>query len=86
MVKKKENIMNKLSKLLLALIFLSMSTLSFGHSGRTDSNGGHNCSQKSKEKGLCTGYHYHNRPRISDTDVIIEKEPKETEEVIIETK
>ena len=78
--------MNKLSKLLLALIFLSMSTLSFGHSGRTDSNGGHNCSQKSKEKGLCTGYHYHNRPRISDTDVIIEKEPKETEEVIIETK
>ena len=78
--------MNKLSKLLLALIFLSMSTLSFGYSGRTDSNGGHNCSQKSKEKGLCTGYHYHNRPRISDTDVIIEKEPKETEEVIIETK
>ena len=86
MVKKKENIMSKLSKLLLALVFLSLNTLSFGHSGRTDSNGGHNCSQKSKEKGLCTGYHYHNRPRISDTDVIIEKEPKETEEVIIETK
>ncbi|WHY85635.1 YHYH domain-containing protein [Neobacillus novalis] len=30
------------------------------HSGRTDSNGGHNCSEKSKVKGLCTGYHYHN--------------------------
>ncbi|MBM7554441.1 YHYH domain-containing protein [Thalassobacillus pellis] len=30
------------------------------HSGRTDSNGGHNCSQKSISKGLCTGYHYHN--------------------------
>lgn len=30
------------------------------HSGRTDANGGHNCSQKSKDKGLCTGYHYHN--------------------------
>lgn len=30
-----------------------------GHSGRTDANGGHNCSQKSQEKGLCSGYHYH---------------------------
>lgn len=30
------------------------------HSGRTDSSGGHNCSEKSKAKGLCTGYHYHN--------------------------
>ena len=30
------------------------------HSGRTDSSGGHNCSEKSKVKGLCTGYHYHN--------------------------
>ena len=29
------------------------------HSGRTDSNGGHRCSDKSKRKGLCTGYHYH---------------------------
>ncbi len=29
------------------------------HSGRLDKKGGHNCSQKSKEKGLCTGYHYH---------------------------
>lgn len=30
-----------------------------GHSGRTDSNGGHNCSESSKRKGLCSGYHYH---------------------------
>ncbi|WP_211267761.1 YHYH domain-containing protein [Kangiella sediminilitoris] len=30
-----------------------------GHSGRLDKNGGHNCSKKSKEKGLCSGYHYH---------------------------
>ena len=29
------------------------------HSGRTDSNGGHNCSAKSQQKGLCSGYHYH---------------------------
>mgnify|MGYP005644718713 CR=1 FL=1 len=28
-------------------------------SGRTDANGGHNCSDKSKRKGLCSGYHYH---------------------------
>ncbi|MFV8817126.1 YHYH domain-containing protein [Haliea sp. E17] len=29
------------------------------HGGGLDSRGGHNCSAKSKEKGLCTGYHYH---------------------------
>ena len=29
------------------------------HSGRTDKNGGHNCSEASKRKGLCSGYHYH---------------------------
>jgi hypothetical protein len=29
------------------------------HSGRTDANGGHNCSDNSKQKGLCSGYHYH---------------------------
>ncbi|MDC0178500.1 YHYH domain-containing protein [Woeseiaceae bacterium] len=79
--------MNKLSKLLLALIFVSLSTLSFGHSGRTDSNGGHNCSQKSKKKGLCSGYHYHNSPRVTDIDVIIEeKNEVKEEEVITETK
>ena len=30
------------------------------HSGRTDSSGGHKCSDKSIAKGLCSGYHYHN--------------------------
>ena len=29
------------------------------HSGRTDAYGGHNCSDASKRKGLCSGYHYH---------------------------
>lgn len=47
--------------------FLTVLTLSIAlfvptsaaHSGRTDGSGGHNCSQKSINKGLCTGYHYH---------------------------
>lgn len=34
-------------------------TLDVGHSGGLDRCGGHNCSQSSIEKGLCTGYHYH---------------------------
>lgn len=49
------------------VLFLAMVTLFFtttsiadAHPGRLDSNGGHNCSDKSKAKGLCTGYHYHN--------------------------
>lgn len=35
------------------------SAFAIGHSGGLDSRGGHNCSDKSKRKGLCTGYHYH---------------------------
>ena len=49
------------------VLFLAMVTLFFtttsiadAHPGRLDSNGGHNCSDKSKAKGLFTGYHYHN--------------------------
>jgi len=49
------------------VLFLAMVTLFFtttsiadAHPGRLDSNGGHNCSDKSKAKGLCIGYHYHN--------------------------
>lgn len=42
------------------LLFVLMSQSVYAHSGRTDSSGGHNCSEKSKAKGLCTGYHYHN--------------------------
>ena len=59
---KKGNIMKILSKILVALIIIvSVNTISFAHSGRTDSSGGHNCSAKSKQKGLCSGYHYHSR-------------------------
>lgn len=43
-----------------AVLALVLSTQAFGHSGRTDKKGGHKCSQKSIDKGLCTGYHYHN--------------------------
>ena len=42
------------------LLTLILASIASSHSGRTDSNGGHNCSAKSKAKGLCTGYHYHN--------------------------
>nr|WP_144028478.1 YHYH domain-containing protein [Paenibacillus ferrarius] len=42
------------------MITLSVSQSVYAHSGRTDANGGHNCSAASKAKGLCTGYHYHN--------------------------
>jgi hypothetical protein len=43
------------------LIFMFLfGTIASAHSGRTDSSGGHNCSDKSVSKGLCTGYHYHN--------------------------
>lgn len=48
---------------LLVLTFILTTTFSqsaFAHSGRTDANGGHNCSASSKAKGLCSGYHYHN--------------------------
>ncbi|OAH53851.1 hypothetical protein AWH48_11300 [Domibacillus aminovorans] len=46
---------------LFALLFLFWSYESAdAHSGGTDSSGGHNCSEKSQAKGLCTGYHYHN--------------------------
>ena len=29
------------------------------HGGGLDANGGHNCGEKSKQSGLCTGYHKH---------------------------
>lgn len=53
-----------MKKLLIGLftctILFNVSPVVDAHSGRTDSNGGHNCSAKSIQKGLCTGYHYHN--------------------------
>ncbi|WP_246469388.1 YHYH domain-containing protein [Cohnella nanjingensis] len=42
-------------------VFVGVSSSAYAHSGRTDKNGGHNCSAKSKQKGLCTGYHYHKK-------------------------
>ena len=47
--------------IIIAAIVLSFSGQVYAHSGRTDKDGGHNCSEKSKKKGLCTGYHYHKR-------------------------
>lgn len=52
--------MKKLVSILtIVLVFTFSSSLAEAHPGRTDSSGGHNCSAKSKAKGLCTGYHYH---------------------------
>jgi len=48
-----------MKKLIICAAFV-LSSQAFAHSGRTDANGGHNCSQKSIDKGLCYGYHYHN--------------------------
>ncbi|MCL6603671.1 MAG: YHYH domain-containing protein [Paenibacillus sp.] len=54
--------MKKLILILIALVvFVGTSSSAMAHSGRTDKKGGHNCSAKSKQKGLCSGYHYHNK-------------------------
>jgi len=58
-VKKHFTLRLMVTALIVSLIF-SMASVASAHSGRTDSSGGHNCSQKSKSKGLCSGYHYHN--------------------------
>ena len=52
--------MSNIYKILMVLSLSLLAFYSYAHSGRTDANGGHNCSQASKNKGLCTGYHYHN--------------------------
>ncbi|MGE7765758.1 YHYH domain-containing protein [Peribacillus sp. NPDC096540] len=44
----------------LCCLFLLLPSTVTAHSGRTDSNGSHYCSEKSIAKGLCSGYHYHN--------------------------
>lgn len=58
------NVFAKTGFIALAVMLL-FATVASAHSGRTDANGGHNCSQKSKDKGLCTGYHYHNSGKSS---------------------
>ena len=42
----------------LIILFLTPGNI-YAHSGGLDSQCGHNCSEKSKRKGLCYGYHYH---------------------------
>jgi len=49
------------------MLFMVVSSSALAHSGRTDSKGGHNCSEKSIQKGLCTGYHYHNDGKTSSS-------------------
>ncbi|MBZ5751348.1 YHYH domain-containing protein [Metabacillus rhizolycopersici] len=52
--------MKRICFILVLLLFIPFQGIVDAHSGRTDSNGGHNCSEKSQAKGLCSGYHYHN--------------------------
>ncbi len=53
--------------------FLLLASQAYAHSGRTDSRGGHNWSDASKRKGLCSGYHYHNSGSLhfDSTDEIV---------------
>ena len=77
--------MNKYIFTLAAAFIFFMPTELFGHSGRLDSNCGHNCSESSKKKGLCSGYHYHfgNCPKSSSLEevaVITESSDKQSSE------
>ena len=62
----------------LLILFLFLSNDLSAHSGRLDSNCGHNCSAESIRKGLCTSYHYHyaNCPKAEtikeETEISIE--------------
>jgi hypothetical protein len=56
--------MKKIIVIFIALaVLVGSSSTAYAHSGRTDKKGGHNCSAKSIKKGLCTGYHYHNKKK-----------------------
>ncbi|MEB2299364.1 copper amine oxidase N-terminal domain-containing protein [Lysinibacillus xylanilyticus] len=57
-------------------LFMATSLTADAHPGRLDSNGGHKCSDKSKEKGLCSGYHYHNKSsEVTPSTNINQKKP-----------
>ena len=73
-----------MKKILFIVLLFTLNTSVLAHSGRTDSNGGHNCSEKSKRKGLCSGYHYHKRPKAEQVDIKLDKaqEEKESKKVI----
>tara|TARA_R110000772_G_scaffold189674_2_gene300637 strand:- start:1470 stop:1748 length:279 start_codon:yes stop_codon:yes gene_type:complete len=62
--------MTNLAKVLLLLFVASLASNTLAHSGRTDASGGHNCSQKSINKGLCSGYHYHNNTNLDETELV----------------
>ena len=68
-----------MKKILFIVLLFTLNTSVLAHSGRTDSNGGHNCSEKSKRKGLCSGYHYHKRPKAEQVDIKLDKAQEETE-------
>ena len=59
--------MKRIICILCFLFFLPAIEQIYAHSGRTDSSGGHNCSDTSISKGLCEGYHYHNGGNSSST-------------------
>ncbi len=73
-----------MKKLLIIVLLFSLNTSVLAHSGRTDSNGGHNCSEKSKRKGLCSGYHYHKKPKAQQAEIKLDKAiaKKESKKVI----
>ena len=56
-----------MKKILLPIVVLALlgAMGAISHGGGLDKKGGHNCSAKSKKKGLCTGYHYH-RPKNTE--------------------
>ena len=43
----------------IVFLFVLMTHNVMAHGGGLDNQGGHNCSDKSKRKGLCSGYHTH---------------------------
>ena len=66
-------------RVLLAILIMSLASYSLAHSGRTDAYGGHKCSQKSINKGLCSGYHYHNHLKL-EKSTQVDLTPKEKTE------
>jgi hypothetical protein len=66
-----------MKKILLGLVAIILLTgQASAHSGSTDKNGGHNCSQASIDKGLCSGYHYHSS-KASANNTKVNKEHQE---------
>jgi hypothetical protein len=70
-------------RVLLAILIMSLASYSLAHSGRTDTYGGHKCSQKSINKGLCSGYHYHNGLKIEQSTQVDLTPKEKTEKNVI---